>query len=545
MSKGLWIVSRAVLICRLLRARSRIRCRGFILAVWLAGAWHPIAGAAAPDASQSIAQIEQAIRKGNLVEARQQLKSALDSHPRSAELRNMLGVVEAQSGHYSLAETGFREAIRLNPRLTPAYLNLGRLYQENTANDKQALSKGVEIYLGLLRIEPSNTEAAYQAAYLLLLQGSYEKSLNWLERLPETLRQRAQVLAIRCAAEDGLGRRAQAKLAAEELLKSPELAESDVMTIQPTLAARKDWQLETTLLEALVARQMASFDSLVRLAALYEEHGKLSEARQTLEKAASASPLSVRLLLGLAQVAYKQGDRKGALGYLAHARDLDPKNAAVHFFFGIVCIEMDLPVEAEKSLKEAVTLSPENAYYNYALGAVTAQVRKWDSAIPYFQKYVNLRPDDPRGKLALGIADYHAYQEQTASVLLREVADNPQTAAEAHLYLARLALRQEHLPIAEQELEAALKANPNNADAYAELGFVYVQQERYDLAHQELMHALKLQPDGVRANMTLFNLYHRTHDKRESDQSLRVRELIQKREENAKELLRTIEVRPY
>lgn len=498
-----------------------------------------------PAPAALITQIQQMIQNGNRAEARAQLNAALRSYPSSAELHNLLGVVEAQSGNYSLAETGFRKAIRLNSRLTPAYLNLGRLYQENVGKDQKAERKGAQIYLELLKIEPDNAEARYQAAYMVLLEGSYLTSLSLLERLPAAFQQKAQVLALRCAAEAGAGRSDRAAATALDLLKSPELAEADILTIQPVLAAKKQWRLETSLLQALEARRMASASSLARLAALYEEQSQLVQARRTLENAASAGPLTAELLTMLARVAYKQQDREGVLGYLAHARDLDPKNAAVHFFFGLVCVEMDLPIEAEKSLGTAVQLDPDNAWYNYALGAVTAQVRKWDSAIPYFEKYVLLRPGDPRGKLALATAHFHSYQEAAARKELLEIVRYPQTAAGAHLYLAKLALRESDFAAAEVELKRSLEANPESAEAYAELGFAYLQQARYAPAREALAHSVKLQPDGVRANMTLLALYRRTADKRADDQATRVRELIQKREEYAKALLRTIDVRPY
>lgn len=485
------------------------------------------------------------MQNGNLTHARAQVAEALTKYPASPELHNFLGVLEAQEGRYREAEANFQKAIDLDRQLGAAYLNLGRLYQENGARDKEAVRKGAAVYLNLLKVDPQNMEAHYQAAYMLQLEGSYQAALNLVARLPAPLQRKAQVLAVRCAAEVGVGRIGIASATAKQLLQSPEFAEADVLIVEPVLAAKKQARLETMLLEALAGRQLASRDSLVHLAALYEAQGQLGPAREALEKAAASGPFTLPLLTSLAQVAYKQQDRQGALGYLAHARDLDPKSAPVHFFFGMVCVEMDLPVEAGKSLAEAVTLDPNNAYYNYALGAVTVQVRKWEEAIPYFQKYVELKPDDPRGKLALATARFHSHQEDIARKELEEVVRYPQTAAGAHLYLGKLALREDDFARAEQELKLSLKANADNAEGLAELGFVYVQQEHYPQAGDVLGRSLKLQPDGVRANMALLTLYQRTDDRRAERQAARVQEVIQKREENAKALLRTIEVRPY
>jgi len=59
----------------------------------------------------------------------------------------------------------------------------------------------------------------------------------------------------------------------------------------------------------------------------------------------------VSSLLELARVAHKQRDYQGALGYLAHARDLEPGNASLHYDFGLVCLDLNLVAEARNSLR--------------------------------------------------------------------------------------------------------------------------------------------------------------------------------------------------
>ena len=50
----------------------------------------------------------------------------------------------------------------------------------------------------------------------------------------------------------------------------------------------------------------------------------------------------------------------------------------------MICIELNLPLDARKSLDEAVRLDPENAYYNYALGSVALYGRDPDRAASLF-----------------------------------------------------------------------------------------------------------------------------------------------------------------
>src|SRR5206468_4152434 len=166
------------------------------------------------------------------------------------------------------------------------------------------------------------------------------------------------------------GRTAQAEAAGRQLLASTDLTEADVVSILPALLEHHAEDLAARLLDGVAGRGLASGQTLQKLASLHEAHGHFKEARAALEKDLELEQPSASLLSQLGRLAYRAGDLEGALGYLAHARDLEPENAAIHFFFGMVCVDLKLPPEAKKSLEEAVRLDPKNPYYNYALGAV-------------------------------------------------------------------------------------------------------------------------------------------------------------------------------
>jgi tetratricopeptide (TPR) repeat protein len=298
------------------------------------------------------------------------------------------------------------------------------------------------------------------------------------------------------------------------------------------------------MLERLVERRLAGGVGLARLGWLYKRQGQLALARETLERAAQAAGPSAELLTEMARVAYQQRDFEGALGYLGHARDLEPRNAGIHFFFGMVCVELNLPIDARKSLDEAVRLDPENAYYNYALGAVAVHGRPGES-IPYFEKYIARKPGDPRGRFALGAAHFYAGDYEAAQKNLRAVAAKPETSAGAHYFLGRIAKLQEDLPEAERELMQAVTANPKFADALAELGHAQIRMGRFDDAGKSLERARALEPDNFRVNANLLILYQKTRDPRAEAQQQRFEEIKKKRAADEELLWRSIEVRPY
>jgi Flp pilus assembly protein TadD len=233
---------------------------------------------------------------------------------------------------------------------------------------------------------------------------------------------------------------------------------------------------------------------------------------------------------------------------LAHARELQPNNASVHFFWGIVCIEQDLVVEAYQALKRAVALDPNNADYNYAMGAVTMDAptdyAAAGEAIPYLKKYCELKPHDARGQLALGVAYFKSREDDHAGMPLSTAANNPQTAPSANYYLGRIANREGRYSAALQYLELSLKGRPNYVDAYTELGDIYLKQEEYLQAEKALQKALKLKPNDYHANLNLAVLYQRTKNPKAEEQAKRLGQIKEEKAQRDSEFRRTIEVVP-
>lgn len=502
------------------------------------------ASAAPPSLAESLARARTLLEQGDRAQARAELMQALQAHPSDPVALNFLGVVEAQDGHYAAAEARFRDAIRAAPELADAYLNLGHLYQDHSATDPAALRNALDTYQALLRYQPAHGEALYQSAVLLRAQGEFPRSLEHIARLPPAQQRRAPVLAVRCADEAGLGHRVPADRAADALLAAADLAEADVLPILPVLFAHERAELAERLLEGVRTRGLASADGLQRLAGAYEAAGRLEAARETLEAAAAARPESVGILLDLGRVAQKAGDRRGALGYLAHARDLDPKNARIHFLFGMICVELDLGVEAYTSLKQAVELDPDNASVNYAMGAVSLHRRDPSEAVPYFKKYAALKPDDPRGPLSIGVAWFKGRDYDSARPALERAAASASTAAAANYFLARIAREENQVEPALALVDKALQAEPKYADAWAERGLLHLRKRELETSEKDLRRCLELEPDNYLGNLHLLALYQRARDPREAEQARRVEELNARREEKAEEFRRVIEVRP-
>jgi tetratricopeptide (TPR) repeat protein len=271
----------------------------------------------------------------------------------------------------------------------------------------------------------------------------------------------------------------------------------------------------------------------------------LNRARRALEQLAPLEPKDPAPLMELARIAEKQQDLKGALAYLAHARDLKPDYAPVHFFFGIVCVELNLPLEAKKSLQKAVDLDPNNAPYNYARGAVELQGASGWLAIPFFKKFVAARPDDPRGHFALGVAEFTGHDYEAAAKQMNLIAANKETAAGAEYYLGRIAKAESDWQAAAGHFEKSIAADPNYAESHAELGLARMHLKDLAGARKEIDRALELNPNSYIANGNLLALLQRTKDPLVKAQEEKMRELDLKRSKEQDLMVRTIQVRQY
>jgi uncharacterized protein HemY len=85
---------------------------------------------------------------------------------------------------------------------------------------------------------------------------------------------------------------------------------------------------------------------------------------------------------------------------------------------------------------------------------------------------------------------------------------------------------------------------PNRPDVIAELGQVYVQLKKYADAEKQLNQAIALDADNYAANFGLLQLYARTGDTRREAQSKRFDEVKDKSQEQNREAMRVIEIRP-
>jgi tetratricopeptide (TPR) repeat protein len=492
-------------------------------------------------AAHALSQIAGLMEQRNYTEAMRVASAALATDPRNAELLNARGAILADQNQLTPARRDFEQAVRLNPGLVDSWRNLARVCQSLPDSGTCA----PDAWRHVLNLRPADGEARFSLAALYERQKKYRDSIQEIQRLPadEITRPQAQVLLSADLA--ALGRFEDAQQAATRAVSSSEFSAADVRWLIPRLVSPEAAPLMVSFVEALTRRGEASVEERRHLVSAYESLGRWKDARTVLEALALDEPRNPDHLFELARVAYEQRDFEGGLGYLGHARDLRPDDARVHFLFGMMLTEMNLPFEARKSLEKAVDLAPDNPDYRYALGLAILRFQNPSPAIECFEKYLQARPGDARGRFALGVAYFQTSEFAEAAKLMHSVLDDQKTEAGAAYYLGRIAYQDQQLDEAASFLERSIRALPSFAQAYIELARVRLEQGRETDARAAVDQALKLQPDDFQANTLLLGFYHRAKDPRAAALTARLRQMDERRSKESELMLRGVEVKPY
>ncbi len=436
------------------RRHTRARCPATVLFVLLLSAVSAGSQTAAEAYRQTILSIQQQIEAGNFDSARAMIAAAAGKYPSDGGLDNLLGVVEIQQGHVDKARQAFSTAIKHSPRLAGASMNLSRIDMQSASDDLSRRAEARRLSEKVLQLDPSNDEAKYQLATIYAWDHGYRRSLDYLESLGQPAREQVGSEALRCSDEAALGNSDGASKAATALAANPDLTEEDAMICLPALRTARRADLIETIFASAARRQALSATGLRILGLAMEAEGKPQQARAALESAFAADSKSVAVLVDLTRVAEAENDHKGALGYLAHARELSPDDASLAYEFGVICLKMDLYGEGRKAIAEAVKMAPGDPTYNYEMGTIASMGNDPSEALPYLNKFHSLRPRDKAGILALGIACFRAKDYDSALKWLKQAVPGAATAADAHFFLGRIARQEGHLDEAGREAQA-------------------------------------------------------------------------------------------
>jgi tetratricopeptide (TPR) repeat protein len=210
---------------------------------------------------------------------------------------------------------------------------------------------------------------------------------------------------------------------------------------------------------------------------LYAAHRIYSDLRdEVLLQFAMIAPESARAHQVIAHELARQGNTDGAIKSYEQALKTNPQLADVHFELAEMLntkSSQEAKAEAEKEYKAALTANPFDEKSDRRLGDLALKASNYKAAINYYQRALEIQPED----------------------------------ADAHLGLAKVLLATHESKQAEPHLEAAAKLDPFDPATHYRLGVFYRDLGRAEDAHRELAQFEKLK----KMKTQLSELYQQMH----------------------------------
>jgi tetratricopeptide (TPR) repeat protein len=471
-------------------------------------------GAQAQEALQRAAGL---VQEGRLQEADQQAQLALADPETRAAACSVLGAIRLQQDRLREGAELLQEAIRLEPRLLGAHLNLAQAY---TLQGKSELA--LPLFRRVLELDASNVPARMALARSEAEKGNYKRSLELAKPALAAFKQSPEGLLILATDFLKTGDRSSAASLAEDGRRLGDVPPAWSVSFAELLVKGGLVAKGIDVLERARKADPSSYELAFALGGAYLMKDDPARALEAYDLALGLKPASVAALRQAAAVAERRGELERSLSYWMRARKVAADDPQIMLGFGRVCLKMDLLDDAEPALVAAAGMKPGEPAYQYTLAVAKVGKRQYEAAQGLLEPLVERKPDDAQLQYALGSVLYMQGHLAEAAARLQESLRLEADQVASPYYLALVARDQGHDAEAIERLEELLRRYPDHASSCEALGGLLMNGGRYPEAERLLRKAVELNPKSVKANYQLGLLLARTGRREEADKQLEV-----------------------
>ncbi len=223
------------------------------------------------------------------------------------------------------------------------------------------------------------------------------------------------------------------------------------------------------------------------------DHGQFDEAIAQLQKLETATPRPEGLSHELGVAFYKKADYTSAIRYLKEATEQNPKDNESTQLLGLSYYLSGKPQDAVPLLEKVQTWFPNaNVDASYILGICYIHLKDYPHAREAFAKMFDVGPDSAASYLftarMLLRQEYDPVAEEYA---LKAISLDPKLPL-AHFLLGELHLYKSRVNEAVDDFRQELALNPGHAPAYYKLADAYSRIQKYDDAERLLQRSIWL-----------------------------------------------------
>lgn len=347
------------------------------------------------------------IQEGNLPQALEACKKAIEIYPEFAAAHTNLGVAYYQQQNNAKAIDAWQKALSLEPNNADTLQNLAVIYasEGKVAEAEMLLSKAVAI-------APNRDEVHYVLAVVYKAQGRATQAIAALHKAlalnPNHVeaRKALQELAGRqqTPPEDTSGQLSKATTSFDANENKPKNSPDSVQAKnhdERGTQYMQEGKLESAIEEfrQAISQDPNSASAYNHLGVTYYRINKFPEASAALEQALRLSPQDPHVYQNLGAAYASQNRLQEAMQTLKKGIEIDPNLADIHFILATVYRLMRKNSLALEEYKTVVTLEPKHAEAHGHLGNIYKSQGETGKAIVHFQKYLELSPHGPDNSL--------------------------------------------------------------------------------------------------------------------------------------------------
>jgi len=356
-------------------------------------------------------------------EAVKTLKALVKRNPDSHMGWFYLGLAERRVDHWAEAVVAYRKAIELKPGYSQAYLGLGFLYEERGRNEdaKKVYRESFE--------NGQDGAAAQRLATLLLKEEKYKDAEPYLESLalsdPDDLNVRIKLGLVQME----LKKLDQAAQSFEQILKQSPDSDRVLYYLGNVYEEQSKSQQAIQALGKISPESKLFGDAQIHVAFLKKQAGQLEDSRRGIAAAINLAPMVPGLYLYQASLEEELKNTGEAIRSLEKAVLKFPEDERVRYFLGSLydregrvddgLAQMEALIkfnpdhaealnylgytytgrgvrlaDAERFLKRALQLKPDNGYIIDSWGWYLFTVGKVRDSVVQLEKAVKMKPEE-------------------------------------------------------------------------------------------------------------------------------------------------------
>lgn len=450
----------------------------------------------------NLVRFEKSIEEGNLT-IEKDLFQYVIANPKDANGFLLLSKLRLKQNRLNEAKSLSQKALSLDSNLLSAKLNLASIhYKLGEIEQSRSILNSI-----------SDTEIKGDSTRLMLAQnlakmGDCPRAINLVDKLALKIKNtEALPLRAKCYSEkdDKKDYFSLIPLAFSIVKTNPEIAVNFAEIL--TQGGMKKNAVE--LLRLVVTSHPKNVEALLLLAKSEIYLKDLAKAKLHLAQAEKLSPNSTELFFVKSLLESEQGESQKAFDLLEKSLAINPNDVQILGQFVIIAMRANYPSKAVRAAEKLLQIQPDNLDFLYLYGAASLQNKNLAVAENSLVKFMENRPNDSRGCVALGLV--LAAQPEKLDVARQQMqkclAMNPNN-SEAAYQLGLSYKANGEIVKATEYLEIAAKLTPDNANVLRDLGTVYLQNTMETKARPVLEKSVAINPNDSETHFQLSRLYN-------------------------------------